>query len=255
MKSKTNVRMTWLALLGGGSLALAACEGPIAVPKNPTWLDDVRPIVQGQCAHCHGPKPIRPSVIHFAARDGSVCADVPGATPVKSIAPLVVNNIFGGEDVVPMPPPTAEPLTAEQLQLIERWYPKDERENADFEPAFGDRNNNRKPTARLSAKLPTNPVSRLSISSTIADADDDEVVGQLTITNEDDAAGVMPKKVRINGSGALALRFEKGDDAYKVFVNGKEEAETLPAGRYKLDFILCDGLESSKPSPGSFELE
>src|SRR5690349_6901391 len=48
--------MTKMKLMLSLSLALAAvgCRGEDPAPAKPTWVDDVMPILQSNCFHCHG---------------------------------------------------------------------------------------------------------------------------------------------------------------------------------------------------------
>jgi len=43
-------RITLVAMLLG-----LGCGTEAPVPDKPTWVDDVQPIMQANCFHCHGP--------------------------------------------------------------------------------------------------------------------------------------------------------------------------------------------------------
>lgn len=53
MMDKTPTRFSSTSVLAA-ALLLAACREEAPVPANPTWVDDVEPILRANCFHCHG---------------------------------------------------------------------------------------------------------------------------------------------------------------------------------------------------------
>lgn len=107
------------------AVALALLGACLDTPSDPTWVEDVRPILFANCVRCHGPPPISQSP--FSVRldtygttyrpfsDSSVdgAADIAGAgTLIKQVFPTK-------EGLIRMPP--RFPLTDRQLDIIKDW--------------------------------------------------------------------------------------------------------------------------------------
>lgn len=167
------------ALLGLAILAVppTGCGGDTAVPARPTWVEHVEPLLRGSCFHCHGAggRPsgalrwdvfdvAAPTVRAVGAFGGIVSANDPGHFAViLSLARLSTESR--------MPPPPALPLTARDLELLERW-----RDNG-FER--GERRPNRKPEVRIVSR----DESRVILE--VSDADRDQVLGRVVANREE----------------------------------------------------------------------
>jgi hypothetical protein len=101
--------------------AMAALTAGCApdVPDSPTWTEDVRPIVIGNCTRCHSPPPIggAPDIVRFDKyddedRDGDGTIDVFGA---RSSAMTMATRVETEE----MPPEF--PLWSRQIDVIVAW--------------------------------------------------------------------------------------------------------------------------------------
>lgn len=116
----------WPALLP--IAALAGCSP--AVPAEPTWFDDVQPIVRANCSRCHGADPIEPSVAAFrldryvAGDDSTVFYDAYDFA--QRIAEVAADH-----DSPAMPPDYS--LSERQREILRRWVasgaPKGSRDN------------------------------------------------------------------------------------------------------------------------------
>jgi hypothetical protein len=125
-------------------VALVGC-GP-EVPANPTYSNDVRPIFMAHCVRCHGANDSlnifpeseslgAPSVCYLqrfedtgdcvAAVDckrgagfcGTLMAGSPPGSYISTRTIPSKENAYAPE----MPPPSAEPLNAWEIEVIDRW--------------------------------------------------------------------------------------------------------------------------------------
>jgi hypothetical protein len=153
---------------------LAGCDEPLPPPSKPTYVDDVEPILQGNCFHCHGAD--RSAVGAFrwdffdpgdatlkAIRDFSTEFPLGGAGNAGHGKTLIVTYVKKtGDDR--MPPPPATPLSANDILTLDRFY------NTGAQPR-GMRSFNKKPTATWLVK-PTSVV--------VDDANGEQVLGKVT---------------------------------------------------------------------------
>jgi hypothetical protein len=156
----------------------AGCAGDqAAIPDQPTWVDDVRPILQANCFHCHGSSA---SYSDYRTRrwDFYGINDDPQITALGRFAddPKTLVNPNNDDqfrvmlgyadphaaDGDRMPPPPATRLSARDLLVMARW------QSAHF--PRGQHNPNHPPA--LTTEGPG--IFR------IADADGDQVLGKLT---------------------------------------------------------------------------
>ncbi len=163
------------------SVVLAAvvigCGGPDPVPEKPTWLDDVEPILRANCFHCHGAS--------AEAKNGTKRWDVYDLKAdgykflMLTLDPLlhtsakdnfIIINAFA--KLGTMPPAPATRLSAQDLQVLEKWQANG------F--AFGTRAKNARPVAKL-AGAPVRAGAVVKVALDITDGDGDQVVGRLSV--------------------------------------------------------------------------
>jgi hypothetical protein len=178
--------MTKLSFMASSTLALAAlgCTGEAPAPDKPTWVDDVMPILQSNCFHCHGASakqkggnsfrwdvldlsnPLYAQIGFGEAKEDP--ADPKSATVWYSVVnpahyiqiPLFVQPNM--TDDARMPPPPATRLTARDIDVLSKWMA------TGFTP--GSHQPNHKPTIRWLTRNKT---------FVVEDADGDQVLGKL----------------------------------------------------------------------------
>jgi hypothetical protein len=147
-----------------------ACADP--VPTVPTWVDDVEPILRGNCFHCHGTRPVHQDAARWDFYDRgdprlSGIGDfsdhlISGRDPAHfmAILGLVDPTMSEGRR---MPPPPAVRLTDRDRAVLDAWR------DTGFQR--GARPYNRAPTISW---WPAPP--RLLVQ----DGDEEQVLGKLT---------------------------------------------------------------------------
>jgi hypothetical protein len=118
-----------LALAGAFGLSAGAGCGP-QVPEEPTWEEDVRPILMANCVRCHGDPPLLPNIpaavgFRLDVYDDDEENGVAGAATMSSA-------IYDQAAVQELMPPTYrltsidyEPvgrLTARQQEILRLWH-------------------------------------------------------------------------------------------------------------------------------------
>jgi hypothetical protein len=197
------------------SILAAGCETPGPAPSQPTWAEDVLPILQGNCFSCHGPtanynkyrnkrwdaydRTAEPYVrLGFGNveeplldADGKPMLDKDG-NPVtlvttfgaKDDAALISAYIDSDDPIVRMPPPPATKLSARDILTIKNWIGSSNPKAF----ALGSHQPNHKATIAWLDKRARRVV--------VADEDGDPVVGKL------DCSGT---EVSFDHSGAFTL--------------------------------------------------
>lgn len=202
--------MRWRALLTGACVALAgACEA--SVPGRPAWDQDVMPLLQGSCNHCHGEtagRTIEP--VSGVARPAIRLDFCDGGTPAlrevgvsvglgAAAIPVIVRGFIEPDKQTGralMPPPPAAPLTAYEYAVMDRWL-----KIAAFEvaPACQKAVRNRPPQVQL-VEPPKQLDEAVEAVIEITDPNHDGVVGKATLGGA---------SVEIPGAGRRTLRFPK----------------------------------------------
>jgi hypothetical protein len=179
--------MRFLRFLCGAAVLSVSlgCTGEAPVPANPTWVDDVEPILRGNCFHCHGPN--RPAAAAFrwdfydvldpklmmigdftaAYTEGAGKTNAP-TFPIWT-GPMTTDQ---------MPPPPATKLDSRDLAVLTAWAKN---------PIRGVRNPNAKPTAAWLVH---------GKSIVVSDDDHEQVLGKVTCGGTD---------TLITASGAVNL--------------------------------------------------
>jgi hypothetical protein len=162
------------------AVLLGACSGEAPVPEHPTWVDDVQPILRGNCLNCHGTTASkRARVMRWDVCDlrsfasvGPFDADALHEDPddpmaefigaKERIASILVYVEPKDNSRALMPPLPSPLLTARQTQVLQAWKSN---------PICGQRAANHKPTASWLQK---------PMRFTVDDADHDQVLGTIT---------------------------------------------------------------------------
>lgn len=97
------------------ALAAAACAP--AAPANPTWEDDVKPILAANCVRCHRSPAVNGAPTNFRL---DICEEAGG---VLGASDQVVRILARGTSPgnLAMPPPPAAPLSDRQIEIIQNW--------------------------------------------------------------------------------------------------------------------------------------
>jgi cytochrome c553 len=102
------------------ALSLLAALGTVActpaAPANPTWEEDVKPILAANCVRCHREEAQNGAPNTFRL---DVCED-DGST-LGAAAQAMRAVIRGEAEVRPMPPLPAAPLSDRQIEMLQNW--------------------------------------------------------------------------------------------------------------------------------------
>lgn len=196
--------MRKLALLLAG--LVTGC-GP-DTPAQPTWSEDVRPILLANCARCHGEEPAGGAPAAFRLdryEDG-------GRRGARTMAPYLAERAGKRGDM----PPEGPRLTDRQRDILVRWAEQMAPRGAPGQMS----------TARLVAP-PAGADQGLELTVDARDPDGDAVEGSLAFGP--DGASVPQTAIGPIGSGRNVVRWDTSG---------------LPPGTYKLFAQLSEG-ESS----------
>jgi hypothetical protein len=170
------------------SFLVVGCGTEAPVPDKPTWVDDVQPIFQANCFHCHGPTANYAKwttkrwdvydLTEQAYADLGFMPSLEFGSPTDAEHKLLIKSYINDTGPGRMPPPPAVPLSARDIETITKWLGDTEK---------GQRSPNHKPTISWLQKP-----KRFQV----LDADADQVLGQL------DCSGMM---FPIPRSGGLDL--------------------------------------------------
>lgn len=114
-------------------VGLAACGGE--VPANPTYFDDVQPILRANCVRCHGAVPSDPKIARFRldryVKDDAATFDAWDYAQASAGGPAPMIRV-AVDLQAPVMPPDYE-LTDRQREILTRWVeqgaPKGTRDN------------------------------------------------------------------------------------------------------------------------------
>lgn len=193
-------RLGALLALGGA----AGCGAEATVPDQPTWVDDVKPILQANCFHCHGAaadgirqalpgllvyrwdvfnlKDPRYGIMGFTEVVDPALANTKTFVSANDSSHYrIIDNYVNmqADEQNRMPPPPALRLTARELAVLARWSA------TGF--TLGARPENARPAIAW---------LQPGQSFAVTDADGDQVLGRL------DCAGT---EVRVDSSGGHML--------------------------------------------------
>lgn len=220
-----------LALLG-------ACSG-LDTPSEPTWIEDVRPIVYANCVRCHGYPAIHEAVPTFRL-DSYSTTFLPGGGDMSGVADAAVvgggflSDPFTGESKSQMPP--RFPLEDRQVDILLDWIALGDPDAVPLVfPPRGERPDNAEPDARFTADLEVG-ATRITGEYFIEDGDDDPVTGVLF--------------AQADGGDPIALQSDlyAGRGAVNVGLS------LLEPGDYELFAELDDGVGVTTVDLGSLEV-
>jgi hypothetical protein len=165
----------------GLGLGLASCAPPV-VPQRPSWDQDVFPILQGSCNHCHGETvgrlPAQPAgrldfcdPTPFAdagiTTPGFVGARLEGAQFPTYLRPMM------GRTRASMPPPPAAELSDYERDVLLKWSADASMDKCNKQ------GRNREPDMRVIDKVWDGNDLKLTVE--VWDPDQDQVLGKVTV--------------------------------------------------------------------------
>jgi hypothetical protein len=96
------------------ALGMAACAP--SVPANPTWEEDVKPILAANCVRCHRDEQQNGAPLTFRL---DVCEDAGAKMGAAAVAGAALARTTNA--AAPMPPKPAAPLSDRQTEVLENW--------------------------------------------------------------------------------------------------------------------------------------
>jgi hypothetical protein len=198
-------------------LAGAACAPE--VPAEPTWVDDVRPILAANCIRCHSPPYIGgvPQYFRLDMYEDDLAIDPVFDEPVWGAAHVSDQNAFNDVLVTRVTMPPRFPLTDRQTDVLIAW-------GEAGAPKGEPREGNSPPTMTVVGDIAVSP-GRVGLSYVIEDADGDIVTG---VIMADPGGGADPDP--IVGTNEL-------------FAGRDSVSFALPTATYELFAEIDDGSE------------
>jgi hypothetical protein len=190
--------------------ALTAGCGPHPVPTRPSWDQDVFPILQGNCNHCHGASvgqralpATRLDICDLAAFKAmgfgmrlTFGADylVAGPTPGQNLRDYITPTASGGRP--PMPPPPGPRLGDYDVKTLLRWA---QTGVADCRKQTV----NTLATAKVVSGPKQDKDNKLVVVLEVGDPDGDQVLGKIKVGSvEKDIVGVGRWTIDVTGASA-----------------------------------------------------
>lgn len=208
-------RVSYLAVLGalvGALSSQAACQP--AVPDNPTWTEDVRPILMANCVRCHTDPPIgeAPGYLRLDRYDDWPTDDGGTVIGAAALAMSIANRVGNADN--PMPP-IIGPLNSRQQEILQLW--------ADNGAPYGDPlDGNVAPEITVNAPEIDQAARIATMTYELRDADGDYTLGLLHATGPQDVVTVTA--ALHSGPGVVTWDFSE-----------------VPEGSYTLSAELDDG--------------
>lgn len=199
------------------SLAAAGCGTEAPAPDKPTWVDDVKPILQANCFHCHGAtadpkaKAVRWDVPELATKAPyaemgfmEVSMAVISAADTNHFTLMKVYTASDFPETERMPPPPATRLSTRDLAVLENW--------SKTGYTIGTHKPNYKPTARW--------INKQTGWYEVVDGNGDQVLGQIDC---DGTMAQIPRsgahRLPMGAQAPCQLRLFDGFDDGDVTVN------------------------------------
>lgn len=234
---------------------LSACKN---AEEDPTWVADLRPIVNANCLRCHSSPSIggAPSDFRLDVYEDSTTLDGRIIRGAATMAPFIAAR--AGE--LGTMPPDFERSPWER-DTFENWYEQSKQGGL---PKLGQRPGNSLPTAVLRTELSSVDKGELELEIEIADADGDLVSGQLLIGTQIVADNLQSGRTKVTISPAilpsqdhdLIARIHDDFDSTDVNIGTLQvlHADGNSAPSFTLDTQVRDLLVSDLQSPLSVQL-
>lgn len=218
----------WAAVALMIAAAQVGCEP--AVPENPTWTEDVRPILMANCARCHSDPPIggAPSNVrldrfeNWANPNANFPLSGAGAQAVR-----IADRVANAEN--PMPP-SIGPLNGRQQELLQLW-------SDNGAPRGEPLPDNAAPTVDITPPVVDTDANTVTFDYDIGDAEGDWVVGQVVSVSPADGMPVFVAPAMYRGTGQIVWDFTG-----------------MPGGIYALTASVDDGNTLVSVDAGSVDL-
>lgn len=210
--------------IAGTVALLGACQGAPVAPEKANWTDDVYPIIQGNCAGCHGAQTKQLGrVIRLDFNydpNNAACKTLAGAVGAIAVNKgLFQDYLRPGKDGPPrMPPAPADPLPDWMIDTINAWD----------DESWQNRDGNADPRAMAIGVPKTAQTDAPKFFVDVSDDDGDQVVGLVKIDDMD--------PIKVLGVGRTTVDLSTDDRFSK-----------LSSGKHDVLVSLCDG--QSAPDP------
>lgn len=99
--------------------ALSSCETP--PPSEPTWEQDVRPLLAARCVRCHTSPPFADPAIQTPERPRVPATRLDVYEVAAMESGLLVSLVSRPEPLFRMPPPPSARLTDYEIEVLRRW--------------------------------------------------------------------------------------------------------------------------------------
>ncbi|WP_428266447.1 c-type cytochrome [Haliangium sp.] len=210
-------------------LVLGAVACAPSAPSNPTWEDDIKPLLAANCVRCHREEPqnFAPTLFRF-----DVCSTTMVNGSQWDGAKERIERIIARGGQGTMPPGPAAPLSDRQVEILQNWADNGA-------PCSG--TGNAAPVFVLLQPLADSVLTgaagpELVLRYAIEDADADPVEGRLWAVDEHGRWSAIGAEL-YDGAGAL-----------------RWPLATVAAGTYELVVELDDGIEVHERSVGRVRL-
>ncbi len=216
-----------ILLIAGVAAASGGCkEGGVS---DPTWIDDVRPIMAANCVRCHALPAIggAPDAFRLDKYGDTV---LPDGTIVRGAAQMNEYIAHRAGILGEMPPDY--PRGDGQRETLENWL------NADGMPTRGERADNSDPEIEITSQIPAGADDEVvTLAYDITDADGDLVDGALVVVSAGGNDVVVDAGFR-SGRGTVAWNpttFPPGDYALVARLTDDIVTTLVPLGQVTVD--------------------
>src|SRR5438105_3772794 len=148
-------------------VAWAFLASPLAMAGEPTYWQDVRPVLRKHCFACHTTRNLKEVEVSAGLAMDNYVAFVKAARkrvvqPGKSAQSELIRRVTSKDDEVRMPP-AAAPLPAETVALLRRWIDSGAAEGSKPDELATPLASTSRPRRRLPVILPTGAVPPLGV--------------------------------------------------------------------------------------------
>jgi hypothetical protein len=205
------------------ALGLPACAPP-TVPNRPSWDDDVMPILQGSCNHCHGDTVGR-GIMGGPVFRYDICDPAPfmeAGIPLPPMAPGAANlaptfavqlkPMMAGRRPL-MPPPPAALLSDYERDVLLKWG---DAMNTD---RCRRASRNRAPNVRVIGK-PEWDGGDVKVEVEVTDPDGDQVLGKVSV-------GQASSGITSSGRRVVTVVGAREGDPINIIVHDGWDSRTL----------------------------